>query len=347
MIESLSLECEVLLTNMNVNDALKSLICEGILNDVGSVLSFVPIIVILFFFLSLLEDSGYMTRIAFMMDKLLRKIGLSGRSIVPLLVGFGCSVPAIMSTRTLPSKRDRKMTIMLIPFMSCSAKMPIYYFFVQTFFKEISWIIIGALYFLGIISAIVVALITKRTVFKGEAVPFVMELPNYRMPAARNVLQLMWEKAKDFLQRAFTIILMGTVIIWIFEHFDFRLNMVDPTQSMLAIMANMIAPIFKPLGFGDWRMSTALLSGFLAKESVVSTLTVLFGSTDILRASLTTAECFSFLTFCLLYTPCVAAVAAVRREDGVKGSVQLVIFQCAVAWIVAFIIKTLLALFGL
>ena len=347
LIGSLAAKCEILLTNMNVNDALKSLICDGVFNGVGSVLSFVPIIVILFFFLSLLEDSGYMTRIAFMMDKLLRKIGLSGRSIVPLLVGFGCSVPAIMSTRTLPSKRDRKMTIMLIPFMSCSAKMPIYYFFVQTFFKEISWIIIGALYFLGIISAIVVALISKRTVFKGEAVPFVMELPNYRMPAAKNVLQLMWDKAKDFLQRAFTIIFMGTVIIWIFEHFDFRLNMVEPTQSMLAIMASVIAPIFKPLGFGDWRMSTALLSGFLAKESVVSTLTVLFGSTDILRASMSTAECFSFLTFCLLYTPCVAAVAAVRREDGIKGSIQLVIFQCAVAWIVAFIMKSLLTVFGL
>ena len=239
------------------------------------------------------------------------------------------------------------MTIMLIPFMSCSAKMPIYYFFVQTFFKETAWIIIGALYFLGIISAIIVALITKRTVFKGEAVPFVMELPNYRMPAAKNVLQLMWDKAKDFLQRAFTIIFMGTVIIWILEHFDFRLNMVEPTESMLALMASVIAPIFKPLGFGDWRMSTALLSGFLAKESVVSTLTVLFGSTDILRASMTTAECFSFLTFCLLYTPCVAAVAAVRREDGVKGSIQLVIFQCVVAWIVAFIIKSLLSVFGL
>ena len=347
LIGSLAQRCEILLTSMNVNDALKSLVCDGIFSGVGSVLSFVPIIVILFFFLSLLEDSGYMTRIAFMMDKLLRKIGLSGRSIVPLLVGFGCSVPAIMSTRTLPSKRDRKMTIMLIPFMSCSAKMPIYYFFVQTFFKEISWLIIGALYFLGIISAIIVALISKRTVFKGEAVPFVMELPNYRMPAAKNVLQLMWDKAKDFLQRAFTIIFMGTVIIWILEHFDFRLNMVEPTQSMLALMASLIAPIFKPLGFGDWRMSTALLSGFLAKESVVSTLTVLFGSTDILRASMTTAECFSFLSFCLLYTPCVAAVAAVRREDGVKGSIQLVIFQCAVAWIVAFIIKNILVIFGL
>ena len=346
-IDALAVECEILLTNMNVNEALKSLICEGIFSGVGSVLSFVPIIVILFFFLSLLEDSGYMTRIAFVMDKLLRKIGLSGRSIVPLLVGFGCSVPAIMSTRTLPSKRDRKMTIMLIPFMSCSAKMPIYYFFVQTFFKDISWIIIGALYFLGIISAIIVALITKNTVFKGEAVPFVMELPNYRLPAAKNVLRLMWEKAKDFLQRAFTIIFVGTVVIWLLEHFDFRLNMVEPADSILALMASVIAPLFKPLGFGDWRMSTALLSGFLAKESVVSTLTVLFGSTALLRASLTTVECFSFLTFCLLYTPCVAAVAAVRREDGVRGSIQLVIFQCLVAWIVAFIIKTLLTFIGL
>ena len=343
----LASQCELLLTNMNVNAALKSLICDGIFSGVGSVLSFVPIIVILFFFLSLLEDSGYMTRIAFVMDKLLRKIGLSGRSIVPLLVGFGCSVPAIMSTRTLPSKRDRKMTIMLIPFMSCSAKMPIYYFFVQTFFRDISWIVISGLYFLGIISAIIVALITKKTVFKGEAVPFVMELPNYRMPAARNVLQLMWDKAKDFLQRAFTIIFVGTIIIWVLEHFDFTLNMVEPVDSALATMASIIAPIFKPLGFGDWRMSTALLSGFLAKESVVSTLTVLFGSTEVLRASMNTVECFSFLTFCLLYTPCVAAVAAVRREDGVKGSVQLVIFQCIVAWIVAFIVKTILTVFGL
>ena len=239
------------------------------------------------------------------------------------------------------------MTIMLIPFMSCSAKMPIYYFFVQTFFKENSWLIIGALYFLGIISAIVVALITKRTVFKGEAVPFGMELPNYRMPAAKNVLRLMWDKAKDFLQRAFTIIFVGTVVIWIMENFDFTLHMVEPSESMLAAMASIIAPIFRPLGFGDWRMSTALLSGFLAKESVVSTLTVLFGSNDVLSASLTTAECFSFLTFCLLYTPCVAAVAAVRREDGIRGSVQLVIFQCVVAWIVAFIIKTVLTFFGL
>ena len=346
-IDALAVECEILLTNMNVNEALKSLICEGIFSGVGSVLSFVPIIVILFFFLSLLEDSGYMTRIAFVMDKLLRKIGLSGRSIVPLLVGFGCSVPAIMSTRTLPSKRDRKMTIMLIPFMSCSAKMPIYYFFVQTFFKDISWIIIGALYFLGIISAIIVALITKNTVFKGEAVPFVMELPNYRMPAAKNVLRLMWEKAKDFLQRAFTIIFVGTVVIWLLEHFDFRLNMVEPADSILAMMASIIAPLFKPLGFGDWRMSTALLSGFLAKESVVSTLTVLFGYTALHRASLKTVECLYFLTFCLLYTPCVAAVAAVRREDGVRGSIQLVIFQCLVAWIVAFIIKTLLTFIGL
>ena len=347
MINGLAVKCELLLTDMNVNAALKSLICEGIFSGVGSVLSFVPIIVILFFFLSLLEDSGYMTRIAFVMDKLLRKIGLSGRSIVPLLVGFGCSVPAIMSTRTLPSKRDRKMTIMLIPFMSCSAKMPIYYFFVQTFFKDISWIIIGGLYFLGIISAIVVALISKNTVFKGEAVPFVMELPNYRMPAAKNVLRLMWDKAKDFLQRAFTIIFVGTVVIWVLEHFDFRLNMVEPADSILALLASFIAPIFKPLGFGDWRMSTALLSGFLAKESVVSTLSVFFGSTAILRDSLSTVECFSFLTFCLLYTPCVAAVAAVKREDGVKGSIQLVIFQCLVAWIVAFIMKTLLTLIGL
>ena len=348
LIEKASLSCQQLLSTMNVNEGIRSLISEGIFNGVGSVLSFVPIIVVLFFFLSLLEDSGYMTRIAFVVDKLLRKIGLSGRSIVPLLIGFGCSVPAIMATRTLPSKRDRKLTIMLIPFMSCSAKMPIYYFFAHTFFKEISWIIIGVIYFLGIITAIIVAIVSKQLVFKGEAVPFVMELPNYRMPAAKNVLRLMWDKAKDFLQRAFTIIFMGTVVIWIFEHFDFSFNMVsDPSLSMLAIIASFIAPLFKPLGFGDWRISTALLSGFLAKESVVSSLNVLYGSTEALKASLTSAECFALLTFCLLYTPCVAAVAAVRREEGVRGSIQLVVFQCAVAWIVAFIMKLVLGAFGL
>ena len=339
---------ETFLVNMNVNVSVRSLICEGIMNGVGSVLSFVPIIVILFFFLSLLEDSGYMTRIAFVIDKLLRKIGLSGRSIVPLLIGFGCSVPAIMATRTLPSRRDRKMTIMLVPFMSCSAKMPIYYFFVQTFFPNYSWLIISSLYFLGILTAILVAYIGKNTVFKGEAVPFVMELPNYRMPSAENVLRLMWDKAKDFLQRAFTIIFAGTVIIWVLEHFDFSMNMVsDPSLSMLAYAANIITPIFKPLGFADWRISTALISGFLAKESVVSSLTVLYGSSEVFRDSLSLSATYALLTFCLLYTPCVAAVAAVKREEGRKGSIELVIFQCVIAWIVAFLMRMTLSVFGL
>ena len=347
-IEVFAAAFEQLLSNLNINEALRSLLCDGVVNGVGSVLSFVPIIVILFFFLSLLEDSGYMTRIAFVIDKLLRKIGLSGRSIVPLLIGFGCSVPAIMATRTLPSRRDRKMTIMLIPFMSCSAKMPIYYFFVQTFFPDRSWLIISSLYFLGILTAIIVALIGKNTVFKGEAVPFVMELPNYRMPSPQNVLRLMWDKAKDFLQRAFTIIFTGTVVIWILEHFSFTLNMVsDPADSILAYVASLISPIFTPLGFGDWKVSTALISGFLAKESVVSTLSVLYGSPEILRASLSTSATYALLTFCLLYTPCVAAVAAVRREEGVKGSIELVVFQCVVAWIVAFIMKMILTILGI
>jgi ferrous iron transport protein B len=340
--------CEEWLISVNMNEALRSLICEGVLNGVGSVLSFIPIIVILFFFLSLLEDSGYMTRIAFVVDKLLRKIGLSGRSIVPMLIGFGCSVPAIMATRTLPSKRDRKMTIMMVPFMSCSAKMPIYYFFVQTFFKEISWLIISSLYLLGIVTAVIIAYIGKNTVFKGEAVPFVMELPNYRMPMAKNVLRLMWDKAKDFLQRAFTIIFTGTVIIWCLGNFDFRLNMVsDPSLSMLAYAANIITPIFRPLGFADWRVSTALISGFLAKESVVSTLSVLYGSSEILRQSLSIPATYALLSFCLLYTPCVAAVAAVRREEGIKGSIDLVLFQCVIAWVVAFLMRMILLAFGL
>lgn len=348
LIGLLAIQVENWLTTLNINEALKSLICEGIFNGVGSVLSFVPIIVILFFFLSLLEDSGYMTRVAFVVDKLLRKIGLSGRSIVPMLIGFGCSVPAIMATRTLPSKRDRKMTIMLIPFMSCSAKMPIYYFFVQTFFPDISWLIISGVYLLGILTAIIVALISKNTVFKGEAVPFVMELPNYRMPSAKNVLRLMWDKAKDFLQRAFTIIFVGTVVIWILEHFDFRLNMVgDPSLSMLAIIANVITPIFKPLGFADWRISTALLSGFLAKESVVSSLLVLYKTPEALSMSLSYASTLALLAFCLLYTPCVAAVAAVKREDGLKGSIELVCFQCAIAWVVGLLVKLLFTAFGL
>ena len=344
-IDSLALLVDKLLLETGVSSPLRSLISEGIFTGVGSVLSFVPVIVTLFFFLSLLEDSGYMTRIAFVMDKILRKIGLSGRSIVPMLVGFGCSVPAIMSTRTLTSERDRKMTIMLIPFMSCSAKMPIYYFFVQTFFPERSWLIISSLYLLGIVAAVIVALISRRTVFKGNAVPFVMELPNYRMPTARNVLLLMWDKTKDFLQRAFTVIFFGTVIIWILEHFDFSLSLVeDPSLSILAVIAGLIAPIFSSLGFGDWRVSTALLSGFLAKESVVSILSVLYGSAKVLRASMSLKDAYALLTFCLLYTPCVAAVAAVRREEGGKGAAFLVVFQCVIAWIFAFIVRMIISL---
>ena len=347
-IDFLSQRVGELLMSWNINPSLRSLISEGIFTGVGSVLSFVPIIVILFFFLSLLEDSGYMARIAFVIDKLLRKIGLSGRSIVPMLIGFGCSVPAIMATRTLPSERDRKMTIMLIPFMSCSAKMPIYYFFVQAFFPDISWLIIGSLYFLGIFTAIVVALIAKKTLFKGEAVPFVMELPNYRLPTGKNVMMLMWDKAKDFLQRAFTIIFVGTVIIWALKNYDFSLNIVsDPSMSILAIIAGRIAPIFIPQGFADWRVSTALISGFLAKESVVSILSVLYGSTQGLIESLSIAQAYSLLSFCLLYTPCVAAIAAVKREDGIKGAAELMIFQCAIAWLVSLLVKIILSAFGL
>ena len=347
-IDYLSISLNNLLTSLNVNENIRSLICDGIFNGVGSVVSFVPIIVVLFFFLSILEDSGYLTRVAFVIDKILRKLGLSGRSIVPLLIGFGCSVPAIMATRTLPSKRDRRMTMMLIPFMSCSAKMPIYYFFVQTFFKNNSWLIISSLYFLGIIMAIIIALIGKNTIFKGEAVPFVMELPNYRMPSAKNVTRLMWEKAKDFLQRAFSIILIGTIVIWLFEHYDLHLRMVNnPADSILALLANIITPVFIPLGFADWRVCTALISGFLAKESVVSTLSILYGSTEILRQSLSLSSTYALLVFCLLYTPCIAAIATVKKEEGTQASIQLIIFQCAVAWLVAFIFKNILLIFGL
>ena len=345
-ITALSGVVDSLLVNLNVNDALRSLIVEGIFNGVGSVLSFIPIILLLFFFLSLLEDSGYMTRIAFVMDKLLRKIGLSGRSIVPMLVGFGCSVPAIMSTRTIPSERDRKMTTMLIPFMSCSAKMPIYVFFADIFFPKFAWLISVGLYFLGIVVAIVIALISKKTVFKGKAVPFVMELPNYRMPTPKNVLLLMWDKTKDFLHRAFTIIFVGTVVIWILEHFSFSLQYLEsPEGSILASLGGLLAPIFAPLGLNDWRVVTSLISGFLAKESVVSILSVLFGSTEIMLASFTIPAVSALLVFCLLYTPCVAAVAAVRREQGHKGAIGMVVFQCVVAWVVALLVKLLLSLF--
>ena len=307
------------MTAWNVNDALHSLIINGIFNGVGSVLSFLPIIVTLFFFLSLLEDTGYMARVAFVMDKLLRKIGLSGRSIVPLLVGFGCSVPGVMASRTLPSERDRKMTIMLIPFMSCTAKLPIYGFFTAAFFPEYSGLIMVALYFGGIAVGILVAMIAKNSIFKGDAVPFVMELPNYRMPGAKNVLQLLWDKAKDFLQRAFTVIFLATIIVWFLTTFSPHLNMVTESKdSILAGIAGVIAPVFAPLGFGDWRISTALITGFIAKESVVSTLSILFGTTTALTSLISTKAAAALLVFCLLYTPCIAAIASIRRELGQK-----------------------------
>ena len=327
------------LTSLGVNEAIHSLVIDAVFNGVGSVLSFVPVIAVLFFFLSLLEDSGYMARIAFVMDKLLRKIGLSGRSIVPLLIGFGCTVPAVMSTRTLPSERDRRMTILLTPFMSCSAKMPIYAFFTAAFFPHQGAAVMATLYFGGILIGILAALVSGRLLFRGEAVPFVMELPNYRLPGLINVLRLMWDKAKDFLERAFTVIFIGTLLVWFLQTFDFRLNMVtDTADSMLAAAAGLIAPIFSPNGFGDWRISTALISGILAKESVVSTLSVLFGSTAALHSLLTPLSAFSLLVFCLLYTPCLAAIAAVRRELGGRWAIGMVVFQCTVAWLVSLLI---------
>lgn len=327
------------MTAWNVNAGIHSLIIDGIFNGVGSVLSFLPIIVTLFFFLSLLEDTGYMARVAFVMDKLLRKIGLSGRSIVPMLVGFGCTVPGVMASRTLPSERDRKMTIMLTPFMSCSAKLPIYGFFTAAFFPKYGALVMIGLYLTGILVGILVALIFKNSMFKGEAVPFVMELPNYRMPGAKNVAQLLWEKAKDFLQRAFTVIFVATIVIWFLQNFNIHLTRVsDSKDSILAMIAGVIAPIFAPLGFGDWRISTALISGFMAKESVVSTLTVLFGSTASLQAVLTPLTAASLLVFCLLYTPCVAAVASVKRELGGKWAAGVVIGQCVIAWLCALVV---------
>ena len=331
------------MTAWNVNDALHSLIINGIFNGVGSVLSFLPIIVTLFFFLSLLEDTGYMARVAFVMDKLLRKIGLSGRSIVPMLVGVGCSVPGVMASRTLPSERDRKMTIMLIPFMSCTAKLPIYGFFTAAFFPEYSGLIMVALYFGGIAVGILVAMIAKNSIFKGDAVPFVMELPNYRMPGAKNVLQLLWDKAKDFLQRAFTVIFLATIIVWFLTTFSPHLNMVTESKdSILAGIAGVIAPVFAPLGFGDWRISTALITGFIAKESVVSTLSILFGTTTALTSLISTKAAAALLVFCLLYTPCIAAIASIRRELGQKWAIGVVILQCAIAWVCAFAMYHLL-----
>ena len=335
------------LTAWNVNETLHGLIIDGIFSGVGSVLSFVPIIVVLFFFLSLLEDSGYMARVAFVMDKLLRKIGLSGRSIVPMLVGFGCTVPGVMASRTLPSERDRKMTIMLTPFMSCSAKLPIYGFFTAIFFPGQGGLIMVGLYFLGILVGILAALLSKSTMFRGEAVPFVMELPNYRMPGVKNVAHLLWDKAKDFLQRAFTVIFIATIVVWFLQTFDFHLNLVSDSQnSMLATVAGLLSPIFAPLGFGDWRVSTALIAGFMAKESVVSTLSVLFGATENLLAVLSPLAAASLLVFCLLYTPCVAAIASVKRELGGKWALTMVIGQCAVAWVCAFVIRLIGLLLG-
>ena len=336
-IEALGGAIDQLMAAAHVNSVLHSLVMDGIFNGVGSVLSFLPVIVTLFFFLSLLEDSGYMARVAFVMDKLLRKIGLSGRSIVPMLIGFGCTVPGVMASRTLPSERDRRMTILLTPFMSCSAKLPIYAFFAAAFFPENSALVMILLYFGGIVMGILMALLLRRTMFSGEAVPFVMELPNYRMPGAKNVGHLLWDKAKDFLQRAFTVIFIATLVIWFLQTFDIHLNVVtDSKDSILAMAASVVAPIFRTMGFGDWRISTALITGFMAKESVVSTLSVLFGSTEALLAAITPLAAASLLVFCLLYTPCVAAVAAIKRELGGKWAAGVVIGQCVIAWIAAF-----------
>lgn len=337
-VEGVTAAADKLLVSMNINSTIHGLIIDGIFAGVGSVLSFLPIIVTLFFFLSLLEDSGYIARVAFVMDKLLRKIGLSGRSIVPLLIGFGCTVPAVMSTRTLPSERDRKMTILLTPFVSCTAKLPIYAFFVSAFFPKKGGLVMAGLYIFGIVAGVITALFYRKTLFRGEAVPFVMELPNYRLPSAKNVIQLLWEKAKDFLQRAFSVILIATIVVWVLQNFSFKFNMVeDSEKSMLAIVAGFFAPIFRPLGLGDWRIVTSFISGFMAKESVVSTLEVLFGGQ--VETALTQSAAAALLVFSLLYTPCVAAVAAVKRELGKKWAFTLVIFQCVVAWFAAFGIK--------
>ena len=336
-IDALTAAVDSTLTAWNVNAAVHSLVIDGIFTGVGSVLSFLPIIVTLFFFLSLLEDTGYMARVAFVMDKLLRRIGLSGRSIVPMLIGFGCTVPGVMASRTLPSERDRKMTILLTPFMSCSAKLPIYSLFAAAFFPEHAALVMVSLYFLGIVVGILMAILLKSTVFKGEAVPFVMELPNYRLPGLKNVVQLLWEKARDFLQRAFTVIFVATIIIWFLQSFDLRLSLTaDPQQSILAWLASGIAPLFAPLGFADWRVSTALITGFMAKESVVSTLTILYGSSAAFAAALSPAAAAPLLVFCLLYTPCIAAVASVKRELGGKWALIMVANQCIVAWLAAF-----------
>ena len=339
-INKISALVDAALTAGHVNNAIHSLVIDGIFTGVGSVLSFLPIIVTLFFFLSLMEDSGYIARVAFVMDKLLRKIGLSGRSIVPMLIGFGCTVPAVMATRTLTSERDRKMTILLTPFMSCTAKLPIYSFFVSVFFPGKGGFIMAGLYLLGIVVGILIALLYNGTLFKGEPVPFVMELPNYRLPGAKNVMQLLWEKAKDFLQRAFTVILLATIVVWFLQSFNVHLNLVnDSADSMLAIIAGWLVPLFKPLGMGDWRICTALISGFMAKESVVSTLGVLFGGS--ISTVLSSATAASILVFSLLYTPCVAAIASVKRELGSRWAVGVVIWQCVIAWVTAWIVHVI------
>ena len=341
-IENLTVFVDDAMTYWNVNEAVHSLVIDGIFTGVGSVLSFLPIIVTLFFFLSLLEDTGYMARVAFVMDKLLRRIGLSGRSIVPMLIGFGCTVPGVMASRTLPSERDRKMTILLTPFMSCSAKLPIYSLFAVTFFPDHAALVMVGLYFLGIAVGILAAFALKGTLFRGEAVPFVMELPNYRLPGLKNVMQLLWEKARDFLERAFTVIFMATIVIWFLQNFDLQLSLTaDPQESILAFVASGIAPLFAPLGFADWRVSTALITGFMAKESVVSTLTILFGSSAALGAALSPAAAAPLLVFCLLYTPCIAAVASVKRELGGRWAAVMVLNQCVVAWVAAFIVRML------
>ncbi len=332
------------ITSIKVNGVLHSLIIDGIFGGIGSIISFVPIIIILFFFLSLLEDSGYMARVAFIMDKLLRKIGLSGRSIVPMLIGFGCTVPGVMASRTLPSQRDRKMTILLTPFMSCSAKLPVYAFLANAFFPTHKGLVMIGLYLFGIIVGIITAVISKKLIFKGEAVPFVMELPNYRMPGIKNVAHLLWEKAKDFLQRAFTVILVASVIVWFLQTFNFKMNIVDNSRdSILANIAGVISPVFLPLGFNDWRICTALIAGFMAKESVVSTLTVLLGGASV-SGLISPLSAIALLIFCLLYTPCIAAITAIKRELGLKWGIGVVFFQCAVAYICALIVRTIILL---
>lgn len=344
-IESLTVIVDNALTRGGVNEVIHSLVIDGIFTGVGSVLSFLPLIVVLFFFLSLLEDTGYMARVAFVTDKALRKIGLSGRSIVPMLVGFGCTVPGVMASRTLPSARDRKLTVLLTPFMSCTAKLPVYVFFASIFFPKHSGLVIVSLYALGIIMGIIVALVGKNTFFKGEAVPFVMELPSYRMPGARNVLMLLWDKAKDFLERAFSVIFVASIVIWLLQSFDLRLNFVsgvDNSKSILASIAGVVAPVFSLQGFGDWRIVTALVAGFMAKESVVSTLSVLTGTVGAFSALITPSAAYSLLVFCLLYTPCVAAIASIKRELGVKWSFFVVVFQCLLAWVVSLVFSLIL-----